>query len=74
MTKSPARRAGLTPRFSDRPTLSSHVLMRVWTPVRLKCDPRHEGEVVASFHNTIRVRWPNGWLSEHGPDELEVCK
>lgn len=73
MTTSPARKAGLTPRFSSgRGDWSARLVpFRVWDAVSQKIDPRHVGEVTAVHYNTITVRWHNGWTSEHQANELE---
>jgi hypothetical protein len=58
-------------RHSYRPE-AFPVAMRCGTHVSLKVDPRHIGRVVAVYARyTIRVRWPNGWKSDHEVDELE---
>lgn len=69
---SPARKAGLTPRFTARGDWSRRLVpFRIWDAVHTKVDPRHIGEVTAVIHNTITVRWPNGWTSQHDSNELE---
>lgn len=49
------------------------VPLRMWQPVRLKRDPRHEGEVCAIIDGVLRVKWANGWKSDH-PDHDELEK
>ena len=70
---SPARAAGLwRPRRSARTCWTRSLVLPLWTPVALKCDPRHEGEVCATSGLTITVRWTSGWKSEHQKSELEA--
>ncbi len=58
-------------RFSTRPD-AYRVAFRSGQDVVRKADPRHEGKVIAVFHGaTIRVRWSNGWKSDHAANELE---
>jgi hypothetical protein len=58
-------------RFLNRPE-AYRVAMRPGQDVTLKSGPRQEGKVVAVFSgNTIRVKWSNGWKSDHLHTELE---
>ncbi len=49
------------------------VAFRAGQDVHTKVDPRHVGKVIAVFSGgaSIRVRWPNGWKSDHEAGELE---
>lgn len=43
--------------------------------VRLRDSPRHEGEVVAVFNWTVRVKWfGTSWKSDESPTDLEVVE
>jgi hypothetical protein len=70
---SPARAAGLVPRFPDTKVCWSQRLVpfRVWDKVCQKTDRRHVGEVKAVYHTTVIVHWENGWISELKFNELE---
>lgn len=73
---SPARAAGLPARFpNSRTCWSKRDLPRLWTRMRLRVDPRHEGEVMAIQPGVwmIVMRWDCGWQSEHKISELERC-
>jgi hypothetical protein len=59
------------PRFSTRPD-AYRVAFRSGQDVHTKVDPRHIGKVIAVFYGaTVRVRWDNGWKSDHDASELE---
>ena len=58
-------------RYSTRPDAYT-VAFRSGQDVYAKVDPRHVGKVVAVFSGMhVRVKWENGWKSDHWATELE---
>lgn len=56
-------------------TVDAGMPFRSGQDVSTKTDPRHVGKVVAVFSShTVRVRWPNGWKSDHHYTELDKAE